>query len=319
MNLLITGFSGHLGQAVAELLMHDNPFGRVFGVDRVTPRLLGPVYFVHADIRTVDLADLLVLDGIDVVLHLAYADGLGPGGPRDEPVFARRLLEATRLADTRRLVTVSRDWVYADIDGMRSETSPLRTAMGPAAALIGAKVRAEALWTAACAEEPAREVVTLRIPAVLGPARDRLIDHALGLPWLVGPRDATRTLQFLHVDDTAKALLAAATAPGLNGPYNVAGAEPIGFDVVAGILEKRLVRPSPWLVRPLVGLFWRARGVPIRYADLGWFHSSAPMSSARFAREAGFRPRYSTRQALAAWRVRYRALAGGASLSEVPS
>ncbi len=305
MNLLITGFAGVVGQAIAERLMHDNPFRRVFGIDREVPRLLGPVHFVQADLRTVDLADLLVCDMVDVVLHLEYADGVAARGARDEPAVTRRLLEATELAETRRLVVVSRDWVYAAGEGLRSEDDPLRAVEAQRSPPLAAKLRAERMWAQIWKDHPSRELVCVRLPSILGPDRGRPIDAVLDLPWLIGPAEPARSIQFVHVHDAADALLVAAAHPDLRGPFNVAGPEPIDFEVVAGILEKRLVRPPPWLLRPALAALLRAHGLPTRYADPGWFQETASMSCARFARATGFRPRYSTRQALAVWRTRH--------------
>lgn len=305
MNLLITGFAGLLGQAIAERLMHDNPFGRVFGIDREVPRLLGPVHFVQADVRTVDLADLLVCDMVDVVLHLDFADGVGLRGQRDEPAVTRRLLEATELAETRRLVVVSRDWVYAAGEGLRTEGDPLRAVEAQRSPALAAKLRAERMWAQVWKDQPARELVCVRLPGVLGPSRGRPLDAVLDLPWVLGPADRGRAVQFVHVHDAADALLVAAAHAGLRGAFNVAGPEPIAFEVVAGILEKRLVRLPPWLLRPALAAAMRARRLSTRYADPGWFHETAAMSCARFARATGFRPRFSTRQALAVWRTRH--------------
>ena len=73
MNVLITGVSGHLGQAVVEYLIHQNPFGRIIGIDIQPPKILGPVKYIEADLCTVDLPDILVLNDIHAVIHCASA------------------------------------------------------------------------------------------------------------------------------------------------------------------------------------------------------------------------------------------------------
>ena len=75
MNLLITGVSGHLGQVVVRRLMEHNPFGRTVGIDRVRPTVLGPAHFIEADLRQIDIGELLVINDIQVVLHLASVGG----------------------------------------------------------------------------------------------------------------------------------------------------------------------------------------------------------------------------------------------------
>ena len=111
MNLLITGVSGYVGQAVIRRLIRDNPFDRIFGVDLRPPRILGPVRYVPLDMRADELAELLVLDDIQVVLHLAYASGRFEQA-QEEVFVAQRLLEGARLGELKRVVFASPDRVY---------------------------------------------------------------------------------------------------------------------------------------------------------------------------------------------------------------
>ncbi|MCB9526439.1 MAG: NAD-dependent epimerase/dehydratase family protein, partial [Myxococcales bacterium] len=142
MNLLITGVSTYLGQAVVRRLIRQNPFKRVFGLGRKAPKVLGPVRFLPVDPRSDDLTDLLVMNDIQVVLHLAYA--MGTDGMKDELAVAQQLIEVGALAGVERLVFASSDRVYQRGEGLCAEGAPCRGAVGAAPEVAGkAAVEAE--------------------------------------------------------------------------------------------------------------------------------------------------------------------------------
>ena len=301
MNALITGFGGPIGQALAARLMRENPFGRVVGVGRLPPELLGPVRFVSADVREADLGDLILMNGVQVVIHLAWA-GEGPGGPKAEYKSTKALLEVAELAGVERVVLPSRDWVYARSQpAWCSEDAPLRAAGMGGSLRVDAKLRVEAEVRALAARAPSTEVVVVRMSGVLGAGRGSPLDDVLAAPVLTMPAAGDPLIQFLHVDDAAEVFLACATRPGLRGPVNAAGPEPLPLSVVAGVLEKRTVRPPRWLWAALR----RARFLGFAPSELERLHSSAALSIDRLVNEVGVRPRLTTRQTLAVWRTGY--------------
>lgn len=302
MNLLITGIGTQLGQAVIARLMRDNPFKRVFGIDRRPPPMLGPVHFIGADVRQVDLGDLIVTDGVQVVLHLAWSDGPEPG--RDEATTMARLLEIAEPAGLTRVVHTSCDYVYAASDAPVTEQAPRREADGlgrASANLVRDKLAVEQLVADYRAQDEV-EVVTLRLCPVLSETRTRTFDEVLAHRPLVGPRDGDPWMQFIHADDAAEALLAAATKPDVSGIYNVAGAEPLRLSAVAGVLETSLVRAPGWFSRPVMGALARVGALPFGPIAAARLHVGVPMNTDR-CRAALCTPRLSARQALAVWRV----------------
>ncbi len=302
MNLLITGIGTQLGQAVIARLMRDNPFKRVFGIDRRPPSMLGPVHFIGADVRSVDLGDLIVTDGVQVVLHLAWSDGPEPG--KDEATTMARLLDIAEPAGLTRVVHTSCDYVYAASETPVDEQAPRRTAEGlgrAAAQLVRDKLAVEALVADYRAKDEV-DVATLRLCPVVSEARTRTFDEVLAHRPLVGPRDGDPWMQFIHADDAAEALLAAATRPGVSGIYNVAGAGPLRLSAVAGVLEASLVRTPGWLSRPLMGALSRVGALPFGPVAAARLHVGVPMDTARCHRDL-ITPRLSARQALAVWRV----------------
>ncbi len=302
MNLLMTGIGTLLGQAVIARLMRDNPFHRVFGIARRPPAMLGPVHFIGADVRLVDLGDLIVTDDVQVVLHLAWSDG--PETGRDEGLTMRRLLDIAEPAGLKRVVHPSCDYVYAPGEGPVDESAPRRVEAGLGRSgqlLVRSKLGIEEA-VAGYRAAGGVDVVTLRMCPVVAPTRGRPFDAVLAQNPLIGPSDADPLLQFVHAADAAEALVAAATRPDVAGIYNVAGDEPLPLSAVAGILEAPLVHTPGWLTRPILGALARIGALPFRPVDAARLHVGVPMKTDRCRAEL-YPLRYTSRQALAVWRV----------------
>ncbi len=316
MNLLITGVSGFLGQALVKRLMHTNPFMRTVGLDRVRPTVLGPAHFIEADLRNTDIGDLLLINDIQVVIHLAVT-GATAGADADHEIL-RRLLEVAEPAGVKRIVVPSRDWVYARAEAPCDEESPLRTSIVTGtglrarrrriAAWMGwAPVEAKLLVETTISEyrllDEAVEVVTARLCSVIDSGRSRPLDAILSAKWLFGPSDYELFFQFLNIDDAANLLLECATTEGMDGAYNIAGGEPLSLDTIGGILEKRVLRMPKPLIRATVGGLSRLGLLGFGLGDLVRIQLGMPMCTDKAADALG-QPTLTSRQALALWRAR---------------
>lgn len=298
MRLLITGISGFIGQAIVARLMRDNPFDQVHGIDRVAPRIMGPVRFFRADLAAADLGDLIATHGIDCVLHLAYASRAGLAAAREERRVAGAVLRAAQMTELNRLVLASRDVVYAPSDRPVREDAPLRARRGQPPA-VAVKIAIEAL---ARALDGPTTVVTARCANVVGPTPGGNLQRILSMRRILAPSGHDPLVQLLHVDDAAGAYLALCRAESVEPVYNVAAPGPLPLSVVAGILQRpRLVLPDG-LISPLAGLLARTRALPFGAAELRELIGGVPMSIRRLCSEI-YTPRLSTRQALAVWRV----------------
>lgn len=302
--LLIVGIDSFLGQAVTERLMRENPFDLVLGIGRRPPSALGLVHFISADTATVDLGDLIVMNQIDAVLYLAP---VAPRPPerRRQPCALERLLEAAEPAGMRRLVVPSRDRVYAPSATPVSEDAPLRelaTVERAARPLLERLLAAEALLAPRLGAETSLEVVIPRLGPVLGRGRGRVLDALLGNDPLLGPPTGDPSLQFLHASDAAESLVRCALEPGLRGPYNVAGREPLSLTEVAGVLQSRLVRVPRWLPTAGMAALARLGVIPFAPTDLLRLSLGVAMNTERAGAQI-CTPRFSARQALAWWRV----------------
>lgn len=229
MNFLITGAAGFLGSALANQLAREGHLVR--GIDNLSsgePQVLfDDVHFTRGDVN--DRPKLwTLLQDIDCVYHLAarvlVAESLlYPREYTDANVGGTvSLMEAMRDVGVRRVVFASSGAVYGDQQEqpLREDASPF-----PHSPYAVSKLAAEyyvrtigALWGI--------ETVCLRIFNAYGPGQHLPPSHPpVVANWLrqavrggslVVHGDGNQTRDFIHVSDVVRALVAAATAPGVD-------------------------------------------------------------------------------------------------------
>jgi UDP-glucose 4-epimerase len=230
MNFLITGAAGFLGSSLANHLAREGH--QVRGLDDLStgdPQALAPdVHFTRGDVS--DRPKLwTLLQDVDVVYHLAARVSVPESVlyPRDYNHVnvggTVALMEAIRDVGVRRVVLASSGAVY----GNQAE-QPLKETLtpNPRSPYAVSKLAAEyyvrtigGLWGI--------ETVSLRIFNAYGPGQHLPPSHPPVVPHylkqalrggtLVAHGDGTQTRDFVFVDDVVSALVAAATAPNING------------------------------------------------------------------------------------------------------
>jgi len=230
MNFLITGAAGFLGSALANHLAREGH--QVRGLDDLStgdPRVLSPdVHFTRGDVS--DRPKLwTLLQEVDCVYHLAARVSVPESVlyPREYNAVnvggTVSLMEAMRDVGVRRVILASSGAVYGD-----QGEQPLReTAIpAPGSPYAVSKVSAEHyvrtignLW--------GMETVCLRIFNAYGPGQHLPPSHPPVVPHflrqalrggtLVVHSDGTQTRDYVYVDDVVSAMVAAATAPNVNG------------------------------------------------------------------------------------------------------
>ncbi len=230
MNFLITGAAGFLGSSLANQLAREGH--QIRGLDDLSagdPQALGPdVHFTRGDVN--DRPKLwTLLQEVDVVYHLAARVSvpesvLYPRDYNDVNVGGTvALMEAMRDVGVRRVVLASSGAVYGDLG-----EQPLRESYtpNPRSPYAVSKLAAEyyvrtigGLWGI--------ETVSLRIFNAYGPGQHLPASHPPVVPHylkqalrggtLVVHGDGSQTRDYVYVDDVVSALIAAATAPNVNG------------------------------------------------------------------------------------------------------
>jgi UDP-glucose 4-epimerase len=230
MNFLITGAAGFLGSALAEHLAREGH--QVRGLDDLStgdPQALSPdIHFTRGDVN--DRPKLwTLLQEVDCVYHLAARVSVPESilYPREYNAVnvggTVSLMEAMRDVGVRRVILASSGAVYGD-----QAEQPLKenATPDPRSPYAVSKVSAEhyirtigKLW--------GMDSVCLRIFNAYGPGQHLPPSHPPVVPHflrqalrggsLVAHGDGEQTRDYVYVDDVVSAMVAAATAPSVNG------------------------------------------------------------------------------------------------------
>ena len=230
MNFLITGAAGFLGSSLANHLAREGH--QVRGLDDLStgdPKVLSPdVHFTRGDVG--DRPKLwTLLQDVDVVYHLAARVSVQESilYPRDYNAAnvggTVALMEAMRDVGVKRVVLASSGAVYGDMaDGSLKE----KDTPNPRSPYAVSKLSAE-YYVRTIGELWKMETVSLRIFNAYGPNQHLPPSHppvvlhylkqALRGGTLVAHGDGSQTRDYIYVDDVVSAMVAASTAPNING------------------------------------------------------------------------------------------------------
>lgn len=251
MNFLITGAAGFLGSSLANQLAREGH--QVRGLDDLStgdPKVLAPdVHFTRGDVS--DRPKLwTLLQDVDVVYHVAARVSVQESilYPRDYNAVnvggTVALMEAMRDVGVKRVVLASSGAVYGDMtDGSLKETDIPNPRSPYAVSKLSAEYYVRTignLWNI--------ETVSLRIFNAYGPGQHLPPSHPPVVPHyvrqalrggtLVAHGDGSQTRDYIYVDDVVSAMVAASTAPNINGQViNVgSGVETSIKDLISTVL-----------------------------------------------------------------------------------
>jgi len=303
MRVVVTGVAGFIGSQLAERVVEDG--GSVVGVDRFSDyysedlkrrnldRLSETPEFelIVGDLAEFDVEPLL--DGVDVVYHLAAQPGVRASWGRDFEVYVRdnvlatqRVFEAARAGAGQRVVFASSSSVYGNAERFPvEEGDPMNPVSPYGVTKLAAEHLARAYWSNF--EVP---TIALRYFTIFGPrqrpdmAFARFIDAAIeGRPVEV-LGDGLQARDFTFVDDAVAATLAAGQSGVPGRAYNIAGGtETTVLEAIE--LIARLLDSAPKVVH-----------LPAAPGDVR--KTGADTSLAR--EDLGYRPQVSLEQGLAA-------------------
>lgn len=230
MNFLITGAAGFLGSSLANHLAREGH--QVRGLDDLStgdPKGLSPdVHFTRGDVS--DRPKLwTLLQDVDVVYHLAARVSVQESilYPRDYNAVnvggTVALMEAMRDVGVKRVVLASSGAVYGDMsDGSLKENDIPNPRSPYAVSKLSAEYYVRTignLWNI--------ETVSLRIFNAYGPGQHLPPSHPPVVPHylrqalrggtLVAHGEGSQTRDYIFVDDVISAMVAASTAPNVNG------------------------------------------------------------------------------------------------------
>ena len=302
MKVLVTGAAGSVGAKLVEKLTRLDDVDGIVALDCLPVSVSHPkVVAFQQDIRE-PIADILREHGVDVVVHLAFL--LRPGHNREA---ARRVnvggtaqvLHDCQIAGVHRLVYLSSTTVYGARPGAEqpyTEESPVRPVRGFQYAED--KAATELMLKDFAADNPGACVTVLRGCTVMAPRCENFVTQVFSRLALVRIAGADPQMQFIHLDDLLEALELCLLEP-VPGVFNVTGEGTIARSEIARIAGRHPVPMPASLLALVAQVTWMLRlqsdspACGLAMARWPWVASNE-----KLARETGFRPRYTSREAL---------------------
>ena len=198
-SVVISGATGRTGRRLLALLEQHPAVSKVAAVDASSPVAALKAAF----------------EGMDVLVHLGFATTAGS------------VLDAASSSSIQTVVYRSSASVYGAWSDNRvplTEDVPLRPNPGFTFAIEHAE--AERLVAEWADDHPSVRVAVLRPVPVVAPGRESWESNTLGRPSSLRRSESLPPVQFLHVDDAARAFAHAVLTDTVAGTYNVA---PDGF------------------------------------------------------------------------------------------
>jgi UDP-glucose 4-epimerase len=300
--ILITGVTNQWGTRLAERLS-ANPELHVIGLDSEKPKLeIKDLDFIQADIRNPLLAELLELEAVDTLVHLAFreSDSLSESAFEYNVMGAYKVYGACTQAHVRKIIQMSSTAVYGAVPTNSlylTEDRPLKGSQETG--WIRDYTEIESFCNGFRLQAPDILLTVLRFPSIVGPTCDTPLTRFLKnqmAPVLLG---FDPLMQVIHEEDILSALQHAIDqdAPGV---FNVAAEGVVPLLKLASLAGKFSI--------PVFHLFgyWgkgllNSAGVPtgqtfpieIDYLRYPWVGDLTRMQE-----ELCFSPRYTAEEAL---------------------
>ena len=304
--IAVTGALGYVGTVLIRHLVEREDVDGVLAIDVREPNqaLGSKVTFVRQDVSE-PFPGLFAEHEVDTVVHLAYVLRQSRNRQANRRVNVdgtRNTLEACRRGGVGRIVYLSSTSVY----GAHPNSPQSPTEEAPARPVSGFqysedKLESERLLDEYASALPGVAVCILRCCPIMGAHADNFIASAFSKPFLVAIAGANPPMQLIHEEDMVRCLTLAVLGDA-EGLYNMAGAGSMGWREMASTRGRHVVSMPAWLLYPLTQLTWALRlqsdspAMGLEMIRYPWLASTK-----KIEREMGFNPRYSSRDAWAAY------------------
>jgi UDP-glucose 4-epimerase len=307
-SIAITGANTVLGRDLVSLLETDSSIGRIVLIDVKHPSTAGTksvFYEVDLTQPAVEsrVAEILNAEQVDTLLHLAFAKPTQATGWAHEleSVGTMHVLAACSKHRLRKLIVRSTVLVYGphpSNPNFLTEDRPLRGLHG--SHFVSDKLDVEEQVWRFAEQQTSCCVTVLRFAHVLGPAADSYVARWLSRRMVPTALGHDPLVQFVHEVD-AVAALKLAIERDVAGAFNIVGDGVLPISTMIK-LAGRIGIPIPYpLLRRIAALLWVAQLTeePPAFAAMLRYLCVADGSRARKA--LGFRPIYSSRDAVLAF------------------
>lgn len=305
--VVVTGASSFLGANLVALLEEDKRVARIVAVD-VKPPPTGRTKsrFYEVDFTTTSaearLSEIFAAERAETIVHLAFTSSPTQATAHAhelESVGTRHVLVAARHANARKVVMWSQTMLYGAVPSnpnYLTEKHPLRAPMTEP--WFADKIEAER-EAARFAErgQPGSTVTVLRTAPILGPTVKNFLTRYLARRVVPVAMGFDPLLQFLHEID-AIAAFKLAIDRDYPGTYNIVGDGVLPLSTVVK-LAGRFALPLPHpLAQSVGGALWLAQLNEAPPTFMHYLRFLCVADGAKAKTEMGFRPAYTTREAV---------------------
>jgi nucleoside-diphosphate-sugar epimerase len=291
--IMVTGGLGYAGQYIVRALARRGD--RVISYNRdYSEAALANVAMVQGELYDIPrILRILRAEQVSAIIHTAAMSH--PDLSIDLPITTVaanvegtvHLLEAAKLAEVKRIVNFSSETIYGHVDGPVSEKTPPDPTTPYGVTKVATEMFARVYNTLY-----GTEIVSLRISEIYGPGnkmpqilRDILKAVLAGRPFTM-PAGGDHRFHFVHVEDIARAALAAVDCPKPPAAvYNITGG-------------------GQWTLREAVAIIERL--MPAARIEIGPGHWHLDRQGlwdiSAAARDLGYRPAYTIEEGIRTYR-----------------
>jgi len=309
----VTGSSSFLGKNLVALLEEDETVDRVVALDLKPPSaaakktrsyeidLTQPSLAGSAMATEARLAEIFAAERVRTLVHLAFLSAPSHAtayAHELESVGTMHLLVAARLANVRKVVMSSSTLLYGanpTNPNFLDERHPLRAPKREP--YFADKIEAEAEVARFVERSEGALATILRTAPILGPTATSLVTAYLSRSVVLTMMGFDPLLQFVHELD-AIAAFKIAIDRDVPGTFNVVGDGVLPLSKVLEVAGRIAVPVPHPLAEPLVAVAWMAQLSPAPPAFLRYLRFLCVADGARARAAMGFRPAYTTREAL---------------------
>ncbi|MBK8173608.1 MAG: NAD-dependent epimerase/dehydratase family protein [Sandaracinaceae bacterium] len=302
----VTGAASYLGRNLVGLLEEDPSVSKIIVLDIQNPTTAGKktrFYKIDLTQPAVDsrLSEIFGAEEVDVVVHLAFLSSPSTAtawAHELESVGTMHVLNACREKRISKFIMRSETFLY----GPHSANPNFLTEKHPTLGIrntsfLKDKIDAEKEARKFAASNPHCCVSILRFAPIVGPTVHNYITKWLSRPLVPTVMGFDPLVQFVHEMDAVAALLLA-IARDVPGTFNIAGEGVLPLSTAVKLTGRSTLPMPEFVLRGAVAMLWAAGLVEAPSAFISYLRHLCVADGELAAVELGFRPAYTTREAV---------------------
>lgn len=302
----LTGASSFLGRNLIGVLEEDPRTRRILAIDVKAPDTCGAkTRMVNADLTSdaseERVAEALDAEAVDTLIHLSFLSSptyASAWAHELESVGTMHLLNAARQVSPRKLILWSQTILYGahpTNPNFLTERHPLRADADEP--FFADKIAAEREVNAFAAKAKGTVVTTLRTAPIVGPTVRNYLTRYLSERVVLTLLGFDPLWQFVHEVD-ALAAFKLAIDRDFPGTFNIVGEGVLPLSTVIKLAGRAALPMFHPAAEPLVSALWAAQIAAAPPSFLRYLRYMCVADGDKAARVMGFRPSYTTREAL---------------------